>query len=304
VTRRNARVLDSQGHFINRICFSPDGRWIAGGGGLYGEPACVALWKRSSTSAPARVAELQKETVCALAFSPDSTRLTSSCWPDSVLELWQVPSLKQTGALPLIPAGSRPLAGGLKRTDTGCWDLRPKIWNLKRGSPRELEPAHRDNVDFIAFLDEGRTLLSGTADALWLWDVRKAKPVKKIQIRSPEHVWKHALAPDRRRLLSVGSRGTVRVWDTHTWKFEAFPLNTKVHIRVFAVSPDSRSAAIGFDNGQIIFWSIAGRGKPVRWKLDHCIASLAYSPDGEELGCVQLTQDGKSLVQVYSVAAA
>jgi WD40 repeat protein len=91
-----------------------------------------------------------------------------------------------------------------------------------------------------------------------------------------------ALFPDRRRLASVGSDGTLRIWDVAAQKLERTIKLCDAELHSVAVSPDGRFVAAGstvvyvcdLDEGEQI-------SKPFQGK--HTVESLAFSPDGKHL---------------------
>jgi WD40 repeat protein len=240
--------------------------------------------------------------VVAIAFSPDGTLLAWSSMFDSKVQILKVPSLKTAQVLPLIPKNVLPNRYGIVRDSTvvegldfspagkrlaaGCWDLTAKLWELKRGALQELSPEHKENVDFVGFLKDGKTFISATAGAVRLWDVKRRKMLKEAQVRSGQYIWEHALAADADRLVSVGDKGKVRVWDLRTWTYEQFAHGLKRRVTAFAVSPDGKSIALGCSDGRIAIFDVATQRQRDQLRLARAIDQIAYTDRGASLTCV------------------
>ena len=57
--------------------FSPDGQWLATGGGFPSRGGEIYIWNVEDGSEVLRIPEAHSDTVCSLAFSPDGSRLSS-----------------------------------------------------------------------------------------------------------------------------------------------------------------------------------------------------------------------------------
>jgi WD40 repeat protein len=303
------------GRTVNQVAFSPDGRWLAGGGGQVDGPSWVVLWDMAALKRPPRIREVPKEPVAALAFSPAGDRLASSCVTDTKVQLWSVPTLDPLAALPLIAPGTRPFADGSPRVTmvgglafapdgrtlaAGCWDMTVKLWNLKSKSPplRELAPKHADNVDFVAYLGRGKQLLSGTSDELRVWDTGSGKLLRKLQLRGKGDTWSHALSPDATTLVSVADGGTVWIWDTATWKHRDAKLRIPCGVGSAAFTPGGKTVAIGMKSGGVLFFDVAEQAKSYEWRRPGSIQSLYYTPDGTTLALVEVNSDLRSALHL------
>jgi len=298
-------VFDSGGRLVSVIRFTPDGRWLVGGGGKFGgPPACVLVWDVASRKLRHQ-RETKKDMVCALEILPDGKSAAWSSWFDDEVRVWTLPGLKSLKTLPLIPPDSPALGGDDPDATTvagalaaspdgkwlaaGCWDLRVKLWELRRGSVRELEPRQKHNVDFVAFIDKGQTLISGAANVLAWWSVRTGKQLAKQELRGQAECW-HALSPDRSRLISVGNKGGLWLWDLADRSSEKFKIPVKKKVQDMAFSPAGDEVAISPDGGrQILFWNVAERQVRRKLNLKRGTKSLAYSPDGEFIACTEST---------------
>jgi WD40 repeat protein len=72
---------------VTSIAFSPDGRWLATGGGRFDQS--IFLWELY-TGKPRALLEHGRGPAVALAFSPDGATLASANFPEHHVRLWDI----------------------------------------------------------------------------------------------------------------------------------------------------------------------------------------------------------------------
>ena len=156
-----------------------------------------------------------------------------------------------------------------------------KIWDLSSGQPvRALAP--QAQVTGIAASPDGKWLVVGSGNAMWLWDLTARKRVKSLWSGSVNQM---AFSADGRLLAAnAGSRfpgETLKVWDTKDWTTVgdfSFPQKgTPVFSFAFVpndsplktLGPLSRSFEFTVDGGKRTIWSAP--------------SPVSVSPDGKVL---------------------
>jgi WD40 repeat protein/S1-C subfamily serine protease/tRNA A-37 threonylcarbamoyl transferase component Bud32 len=154
---------------------------------------------------------------------------------------------------------------------------------------------HTQPIDGLAVSQDGRRLLSGSADrSLILWDRETAQPIRRLKHPTGE-AEAVAFSPDGRRALSGGADMVVRLWDLERGDVIR---EFRGHIEwVFSVafSSDGRhaySTSGGFNDGAwrdgtdsaIRVWDVE-TGREVRRLDGHrgIVWTVAVSPDGRRL---------------------
>lgn len=105
------------------------------------------------------------------------------------------------------------------------------------------------------------------------------------------------------KILATGSwDGTVRLWNTATWRPIGRPMNGNISwVYSVAFSPDGKILAAGSQDGKVRLWNVTTRqpiGKPLPGNSTMAIFSVAFSPDGKTLAAGGL--DGT--VRLWDVA--
>jgi WD40 repeat protein len=110
-------------------------------------------------------------------------------------------------------------------------------------------------------------------------------------------------SPDGHEVVALGcctALSTVAAWDTRSGR-ELYRRRLSNHATAIAFSPDSRSLAVGTENGQALFWS-ARQGTATVSPLhvaSASIAALSFSPDGRQLA-VSSTDQSTTLWNIES----
>jgi WD40 repeat protein len=165
-------------------------------------------------------------------------------------------------------------------------------------------------VFFLAFLKDGKTLLSISGDFLHAtvryWDAANGKQLREFTMQG-EIYSSFTLSPDGKHLAALRSvEGGVRIQlvDITSGK-EVRSFDIRSHGRgnagdAIAFAPNNRTLAASDENGTILLWDCASGKSPGQWKGDQsrCHA-LAFSPDGK----LMASMDDQSSVRLWDAAA-
>jgi WD40 repeat protein/serine/threonine protein kinase len=251
-TGRVAQVIEDATAIVKNLAYSPDGRFLAGGGGdlVRREPGEVDLWEAGTGKLAFRLRGHTDAVFC-VTFSPDGRRLVSA-----------------------------------------SQDHTAKIWDVDTGYEALTLRAHADTVRAVAFNQDGTRLATASADGtIKVWDATPwsdATPLQQIRSLAGHGaaVFGVAFYPDGRRLAAVCDNGTIRTWDAeagHELRTET--LATGPQLYALAVSPDGSLLATATKEGTVKLLDAVTlqvkqtlQGHPVG-----PVKGLAFSPDGRRL---------------------
>jgi WD40 repeat protein len=175
-----ARLMDFQWK-VQCLAYSPDGRFLATGGGgfdvdteMRGE---VKLWNLATRTVAATF-EGHSRAVLALAFSPDGQSLASGGL-DNSSRIWNVASGELRVTIAGLPSCVQSLGfsrDGATLAWSGRGDGLVAIHDAKTGAEVARLVGHRNVVRSLAFSPDGLGLATGSADrTVRLWDLSSAR---------------------------------------------------------------------------------------------------------------------------------
>lgn len=270
------RILDS--------IFSPDGKFIAFGGGT----GDIRIWNIFTGEFTDSFSE-NIGYVSSIVYSPNGKTLACGSWGGRIILLNSQSGRKMDlfkNPIDKIKSLTYSFDGSTLAAGTGDGNI--YIFNLSTQEKIHTLKGHNSNVYSVAFSPDGKTLASGEQNhALHLWDVPSGTLKKSIKEHT-HYVSSVLFTPDGETVISGSWDNTIRFWDAHTGEFkQAFDWDT---IGCLALSSDGKTLAAGNvfsrDNvyNSIRLWDIK-TGKVLNTLFGHtgCISSVNFSPNGEML---------------------
>ena len=244
--------------------------------------------------------------VLSLAFSPDSERLATGSW-DQTVRIWNVTDGSRLFSL---PHGSGILAVAFapngKTLASGAWDRSIKLWDPRRGLLVDTLLGHSAPVQTLAFAPDSRTLASGSwypeySIKLWWPPSQRASPF------APPTVTNHSssigdLGFVANGLLISGGDTTARFWDGLNGRFLG-AVNATASVTTMALSPDGQLLALPGVNHTVKIHRVSD-GTLVQTLVGHTqdITGLAFSHDGSLLASGASFDGNNDVIKLWNVS--
>ncbi len=289
---------------LRTVAYSPDGRWIAGGG----SDQQVYLWDAASGMLTTSGMEHPTE-ISSLTFDSTAARLLSG-GEDGTVRLWSLPDGE---LLYDVSVGSEISRVAFNSDDAliAVVDDGGRI-HLLDGETLEVRAqieAHASAVTALAFSPDGRTLVSGGEDdviRVWSVDALLEQDAAEPQVLTEHSNWVYALAysPDGRYLASGGFDHSIIVWDVNN---DYVPVQRLTGhgdvVRTVQFSPDGLRLASGGDDARVIVWDMRTMRAVFVSPFESLSAvfSVAFKPD--DASSSSLVIGGRSpQAQVWNLA--
>jgi eukaryotic-like serine/threonine-protein kinase len=237
-------------------------------------------------------------TVTTVAWSPDSARIASGSW-DQTVQVWDA----TTGTHPLIYRGHTtnvnavawsPLHTGHRIASASGnnffkGDFVVLVWNAATGRPFLTYSGHTQPVHTAAWSPNGARIASGGEDkTVQVWDASNGSPLLAYS-RHTDMISAVAWSPDGRRIASASNDTTVQVWDASTGT-PIFTCNHTSTVNAVAWSPDGRRIASASGN----FFFGSGFGVQV-WDAATGVHILTYRGHRAPVSTLAWSSDSKRI---------
>jgi len=204
---RSLWTLEGHTHYVESVCFSPDGRYA-----LSGSWDCtLRLWEVASGQ-EVRCFKGHTSPVISVGFSLDG-RYALSGSRDQTLRLWEVASGREVRCWYTDSVGSVCFSPDGRYALLGCWDQPLRLWEVASGQEVRYFEGHTSPVESVCFSPDGRYALSGSWDqTLRLWEVASGREVRCLK-RHTASVQSVCFSSDGRYALSGSDDRTLQLWE-------------------------------------------------------------------------------------------
>ncbi|HEY7308498.1 MAG TPA: sigma-70 family RNA polymerase sigma factor [Gemmataceae bacterium] len=285
---------------VGQAVFSPDGKTLAVPRGTWGQPGWIALWDLSSGKELGTLTG-HKNTVSALAFSPDGKKLASCSSRDATIRLWDLDSRKELRQALSLPSVQYHLAfspDGKTLFSSGANQVR--LWDVAAWRERQVAQGPNALIGAFAFSPDGRRAASASGKTIWLWNMATGERIRSLEGHETD-VRGLAFSTDGTALISTSESHvhhrspmkdrTIRIWDLKTGQEQRRIPNTENQINLIAFAPDRATFAVwSYDkDDRVLVRNIRTDAKPRSFALppdddgDTTLDALCFSPDGKIL---------------------
>jgi WD40 repeat protein len=223
-------------HVVFAAAFTPDGKWLAGGGYDSENGQCVVrLWDVATGKQLSRFVGGQGG-YRSLAFSPDR-KLLAGGGDEGVLRLWDVATGKELRTTPKDGYRVRSVAFSPDgKTVAAAGDM-VRLYDPATGKER----LHIDQkASHLHFSADGKVLTAAVKGAIHRWDPATGRPLTP-QAAGDSGVDQIIASSDGRTVVTRGQDGDAHVWDARTGALVRHVAATWQ--RDIALSPDGRCLA-------------------------------------------------------------
>lgn len=274
------RTLSGHSGRVYTLAISPDGELIASGSA----DQTVRIWRCDSGEC-LHVLPGHTGWVYAVTFSHDGRTLISG-GEDQTVRFWDVSSGSSLRTVDTYEiSGRRTWIWSLALSPDDRWlacggEDQIVLWDRQTHASREPLSGHRGLIYALAFLPDGRRLVSAGGDEeLRLWDLTTGELLQTFQGHN-RRVYSLALSTDGQTLVSGSDDQTVRFWDVKSARCTRTLQGHSSRVSAITFSNDGERVASGSDDSLLRLWDVSSH-RCLKTLQGHTgrIWSVAFSPD-------------------------
>ncbi|KAG1720914.1 WD40-repeat-containing domain protein [Suillus occidentalis] len=225
----------------------------------------------------------KKVEIYSIALSPNGKTVVSGCW-DGKVRLWDIETGKViqrwTGHTNRVTSVC--WSAGGDRVVSGSWDGTARVWNAKTGERiLKIKTGHED-MWAVKYSPENTHITTGGLGGVKIWDAKTGELIKTL--KRDGIVYSLAWTSDGKKLITA-SKGSIRTFDTATWKIATLDGHFEGLVSTISLSPNNRLlASASYDNTARI------------WNLDTNLPVGPPLQHGDKVECAAFSANGRVLV--------
>ena len=198
---------------VNALRFSPDGRWLATGGGEPSRGGEIILWKTADGTMEKEFMNAHSDTVLALDFSPDGKYLASGAADKfvKVIELASGKVIKSFEGHLHHVLGVSWKRDGRTLASSGA-DNVVKVWDFASGERKKNIEGFNKEVTSVAFIDATDQALASSGDNQVRLVRENGESVRTFS-GATDYVYSAMATPDGKIVIAGGQDSMLRVWN-------------------------------------------------------------------------------------------
>ncbi|KAL4724047.1 hypothetical protein ACLX1H_008652 [Fusarium chlamydosporum] len=215
ILREFSHSSDEEVMYVDIVCFSPDGNYLATGS----EDYSVRIW--DIESGEQKVLSGHQNSITAVCYVPDGETLIS-CGYDNKVRLWntQTGSVISSLNLPDAPT-SVSVSPDCTYITVGGYDNNCYIFHIESKSLFTVLRDHKDSVWSVAFSPDNRHIASAGYDrTIKIWSLGHSPELIRTLEGHEHSVWSVTFTTNSRWVVSGSDDTSVRIWDTQTGEYQ------------------------------------------------------------------------------------
>lgn len=311
-------IVDAGSLRLSSCCYSPDGKYIAAGGGMMGAPGGVVICPASAPRTWSETYTLSSSIATTLAWHPGSRQLAATGQSTDSIELLDRDDAKASRKVLFLREPYYRTSAGILIESThvadmdyspnaallaiACWDTTAKLVDPGSDSITTLRiPRNPNNVELARFSNDGSLIFVGTAEQLAIWDCQQAELSHTISLPADGN-WKHTLISDIQCVLSVATNGDVLIHNRDLAQIESTRLTfaDAANPTCLSYSPRMHCAAVGLSDGTAVICDLDRVTDLGRVRIGKSpVKSLAFSPWIRQLAAI--VDDAAFQMAIYDI---